>query len=135
MRKCPFQDAVDDKIRIAANRRSEVRVFVKAQRKVTERIGGVARLLERTQHEIRKNALFGLADDFANEALIMLRCDTQLPSGERDAHRALAAVSVRIGPARLRGRRDAPMAHGDFALMQILDPKRITESVRQLFKL
>jgi hypothetical protein len=71
----PFQDAMDDEIGITANGRSEVGVFVEAERKVAKRIGGVARLLQRTQHEIGENALLGLAGEFLHQALVMLRRD------------------------------------------------------------
>src|SRR6266566_3604615 len=70
-------------------------------------VRGVARLLERTQHQVRQDALLGLPHDFANEALIMLRRDAQFAAGQRDAHGALTAVAIRIGPARLRRRRRA----------------------------
>ena len=42
-----------------------MRVFLRRQREVPQRIGGIARLLQRTQHQERKNALFGLARNFS----------------------------------------------------------------------
>src|SRR5919108_1169997 len=117
MRERPFQDAMDDEVRIAADGRSKMRVLVESKGKVAERIGGVACLLKRAQHEIREDALFGLAGDFSNEPLIMLRCDAQIARGERDSHPTLAAFAIRVGTASLRGRGDTPMAHGNFALV------------------
>src|SRR5439155_15227575 len=52
MRKRPLQRAVHDQVRIAANRRSKMRVFVEAKRKVAKRVRGVTRLFERSQHQI-----------------------------------------------------------------------------------
>ena len=75
VRKRPLQRAVHDQVRIAANRRSKVRVFVEAQRKVAKRVRGVTRLFERSQHQIGNNALFRLPDKFPQQALIMLRRD------------------------------------------------------------
>jgi len=46
----PLQDAMHDQVGIAADRRSEMRVLVEGQREMAERVGGVARLLQRTQH-------------------------------------------------------------------------------------
>src|SRR5437868_6323009 len=135
MRESPLQNAVDDEVWIAPNGRSEVRVLVEAKCEMAERIRCVTGLLERTQQQIRQNSFFRLPRDFADEALIMLRRDAQFSAGERDAHGALAAVAVGIGPAGLCGGRNAPVADGNFALVQIFDPEGIAESARQLFEL
>ena len=90
----PFQRAMHDQIRVAANRRSEMRVFLGGQREVAEQIGGVARLFQRTQHQVRKNALFRLAGDFFREPLIVLRANLDFfRRGQRHAHRAHAAMA------------------------------------------
>src|SRR5215472_18105761 len=94
----------------------------------------VARLLERTQHQVRQDSLLGLAHDFANEALIMLRRDAQFAAGQRYAHPALTAVPERIGPAGLRWRRNAAMAHDNLALVQIFHAERIAERACQLLE-
>src|SRR5207302_5090902 len=73
--------------------------------------------------------------DFANEPLVVLRRDPQVAARERNSHGALAAFTVGIRPAPFRGRGNAPVAHGDFALVQILDAKGIAESASQLFEL
>src|SRR5213593_4336989 len=111
-----------------------MRIFVKAQRKMPLRFGRVTCLLERTQHKVRKDALFRLARNLSNEPLIMLRRDAQITSGERNTHGALAALAIGIGPSRSRRSGDTPVAHGDFPLMQILDPERVAESASQFFE-
>src|SRR5215472_7550484 len=97
-------------------------------------IGGVARLLERTQHQVRQDSLLGPPHDLANEALIMLRRDAQLAARERDAHAAFAPVAIGIGPSRLRRRGNAAVAHANLALVQIFHAQGIAEGTRQLFK-
>src|SRR6202041_994161 len=49
MNERPFQRAMHDEIGIAANRRSEMRVLLEAERKMAERIGGVTRLFQRAK--------------------------------------------------------------------------------------
>src|SRR5207249_12303411 len=110
-----------------------MRVFVEAQREMAQRISGVARLLERTQHEVGKDALFGLANHLSNEPLIVLWRDAQFAAWKCNAHRTLAAFAVGIRAASFRGRRSASVSHGKFVLMQILDGERIAESAGQLF--
>lgn len=46
MRDSPFQNAMNDEVRIAANGRSEMRVFIEAEREVAEGLGSIAGLLE-----------------------------------------------------------------------------------------
>src|SRR5216684_6840495 len=131
----PFQNAMNDEVRISPNGRSEVCVFVEAERKMAERLGGVAGLLQGTQHEIGDDAFFRLADNLSNQSLIVLRGDTQLASRERHLHAALAVVAVGVGAAGLRGRRDAAMTNDDLALVQVCDSERVTEGAGQLFEL
>src|SRR5436309_4667900 len=111
-----------------------MRVLVEAEREVAEGVSRVASLFERTQHEVRDDALFRLANNFANEPLVMLRRDAQLSTGEGNFHAALAAMAVRIGAAGFGGSGDAAVAHGNFALMQVFDSQRIAESAGQLFE-
>src|SRR5689334_10486638 len=134
MFESPFQNAVDDEVRIATDGRSEMRIFVEAECEMAQRVSGVARLLQGTQHEVREDAFFGLADHLSNEPLIMLRSDAQIAAGKGNAHWALAAFAVGIWAASPSGSRYPPVAHGDFALMQVLDSKRVAESARQLFE-
>src|SRR5713101_1789536 len=112
-----------------------MRVFVEAEGEMAERFGGVAGLLQGTQHEVGDDAFFGLADNLLNHALIMLRRDAQLAARERHLHPALAAVAVGVGPPGFRGRRNAAMANGDLALVQVFDAERVTEGAGQLFEL
>src|SRR6266550_2375248 len=121
MIQSPLQDAMNDKVRISPNGRSEMRVFVEAEGKMPEGLGGVARLLQGTQHEVGDDAFFRLADNFSNQALVVLRRDAQLAARKRHLHAAFTAVAVGVGPAGFRGRRDASMANGDFALVQVFD--------------
>ncbi len=100
-----------------------------------KRLGGVAGLLQGTQHEVGDDAFFRFANDLSNQALIMLRRDAQLAARERHLHAALTPVAVGVGPAGFRGRRNAAMANGDFALVQIFDAERVTEGAGQLFEL
>ena len=88
MSKRPFQSAMDDEIGIAADRRSEMRVLVEAEREVAERVGGIARLFQRAKHEVGNDALFGFARKFANEALIVLRRDAQIGAANPATRRA-----------------------------------------------
>src|SRR6266850_305767 len=96
-------------------------IFVESQREMAKRFGGIASLLERTEHQVGDDALFGFADDFSNEPLVMLRSNPQFRTGERDLHATLPAVAVGIGSAGFCRRRDPPVAYGDFSLMQIFD--------------
>ena len=48
----PFEAAMNDQVGIAPNRRSEMRVFLHGQRKMPKRVGGIARLLQRAQHQV-----------------------------------------------------------------------------------
>ena len=101
---------------------------------MTERLGGVAGLLQGTQHEIGNDAFFRFADHPSNQPLIVLRRDAQLAARERHLHASLPAVAVRVRAAGLRGRRDAAMANGDLALVQVFDAERVTEGAGQLFE-
>src|SRR5262249_43243252 len=127
MRERPFQHAMNDEVRIAANWRSEMRVLAEAESEVPERIGGVARLLERTQHEVRQDALFGLAEKLLHQALVVLRREVDVRGRKDGAHLTLAAMAARFRAASLRGGRNLAVAHGDFALVKIFDAQGISE--------
>src|SRR6266849_4740653 len=135
MHERPLQDTVNDEVGIPANERGEMGVLVEAEGEMAERLGGVAGLLEGTQHEVGDDALFGLADDLLNQALIVLRRDVQFAVWERHLHATLAAVAVGVGAAGFRGRGDAAMTNGDLALVQVFDAERVTEGAGQLFEL
>src|SRR5437879_6226039 len=131
----PFQNAMNDEVGITTNGRSEVGVLVEAESKMAERLGGVASLLEGTEHKVGDDALFRFADDLFNQALIVLRRDPQIAGRERHLHAALAAVAVGVRATGFRRRRNAAMANSDFALVQIFDAERVTEGAGQLFEL
>src|SRR6266436_7688240 len=118
MLESPLQNAMHDKVWIPPDGRSEMRVFVEPQRKMAERLSGVTRLLQRTQHEIGNDPFFRLADNFSNQALIMLRRDAQFAARERHLHAAFAALAVGVGPPGFRGRRNAAVPYGDLSLVQ-----------------
>src|SRR5712664_4892313 len=130
MIESPLQNAMNDEVGISPNGRSEMRVFVEAEGEMPEGLGGVAGLLQGTQHEVGDDAFFGLADDFANQALIVLWRDAQLAARERHLHATLAAVAVGIGAPGFRGRRDAAMTNDDLALVQVFDAERVAEGTR-----
>src|SRR5262249_34108675 len=113
----------------------KVRVLVESQGEMAEGIGRVPGLLQRTQHQIRENALLGLAGNFVHEPLIMLRRDVQLfAAWKGDSHRTLTPVTVGIGPASFCWGRHAAVAHRDFALMEIYDTERVAKGARQLLE-
>ncbi len=140
MREGPFQDdAMHDQIRIAPDGRCEMGVLVKRQREVPQRLNGVARLLERAQHQVGQDALLGFAGDFFREALVMLR-----PNGERlgpgqgtAMGRWRAASRPRPRPAVLRRgvtRRIWRYRHRVVTRKDSGYAERITEGMRQFFK-
>src|SRR5258708_12046318 len=95
----PFQNAMNDEVRISPNGRSEMRVLIEAEGEMPKRLGGVAGLLQGTQHEVGDDAFFRFANDLSNQALIILRRDAQLPAPERPFHTPLTAVPVAAAPA------------------------------------
>src|SRR5256886_8181649 len=126
---------MDDEVGITPNGRSEMGVLVEAESKMAERLGGVTSLLEGTQHEVGDDAFFGLADYLLNEALIVLRRDTQIAGRERHLHPALAAMAVGVRAAGFCRGGDAAVANGDFALMQVFDAQRVAEGAGPVFEL
>src|SRR5260370_35014730 len=109
----PLEKAMNEEVGISPNGRSEMRVLVKAEGEMPEGLGGVAGLLQGTQHEVGDDAFFGLADNFSNQALVVLWRDAQLAAWERHLHAALTAVAVRVGAAGFRRRSDPAMRDGD----------------------
>ena len=93
-----FHDAVDDQIRVAADRRGKVRVAGRGQGKMAFVRLGVAGLTQRAKHEIAQNSLLGLALDARGQLLIHARSDGDIfgdlmgASGSSGAMR-VAAVS------------------------------------------
>src|SRR5256886_9453751 len=126
---------MDDEVGITPNGRSKVGLPFEGESEMAERLGGVAGLLGGTQHEVGDDALFALADFLLNEALIVLRRDTQIAGRERHLHPALAAMAVGVRAAGFCRGGDAAVANGGFALMQVFDPERGAEGARQLFEL
>ena len=74
-RKRLAQQTVHDEVRIAANRRGEVRVVARGQAEVAEAHVAVARLLHRAQRDRADDALFRLALDLLEHLLDVHRLD------------------------------------------------------------
>src|SRR5437879_13318177 len=102
---------MNDEVGITPDGRSEMGVLVEAESEMAERLGGVASLFEGAQHEVGDDALFRFADNFFNQALIVLRRDAQFAARERHLHAAFAAVAVGVGTAGFRGSGNAAMAN------------------------
>src|SRR5882762_4853455 len=97
MRQRPLERAMYHQIRIAANWRGEMRIFIEAEREMAKRIGRITRLFQRTQHQVRNDALFGLANQLFQQALVVLRRDAQLfRSRQRDFHSTFSPFAIRI---------------------------------------
>src|SRR5207245_6837864 len=109
MLESPLQNPMNDEVRISANGRSEMRVFVEAESEMPKGLGGVAGLLQGTQHEVGDDAFFRFAHDLSNQALIMLRRDAQLAARARHLHAAFAAVTIGVRSPRFRARRAASL--------------------------
>src|SRR6267142_7082130 len=104
MGECPFERSVNNQVRIAPDRRSEMRVLIEAKREMSQRIRGVARLLQRAQHQVGDNALLRFAEQLLQQSLVVLRRDAQLlRPGKSNCHRALASVAVRFRASRAGG--------------------------------
>src|SRR5487761_166917 len=119
---------MDDEVRIPANGRSEMRVFVRGEREMAEWLGCVTRLLERAQHQIGENALLGLAGELLREPLIMLRANVEVGAGQRDFHGSRAAMAFAARGPHL------PVAYRDSTLRQILDAHGIAKGARKSLK-
>ena len=113
-----------------------MRVLVEGQREMAERLDGVARLLERTQHQVGEDALFGLAGDFLRQALVMLRPNLEIrarPAATTTMGRSRAAAVAAVPRAR-PARRHAAVAHGHAPLGKSRHAERIAEGLRQLLE-
>ena len=85
---------MNDEIWITADWRREMGVSRGRQREVTDVFLRITRLFERTQHQVGDDALFGLADDLADEALVMLRRDAHFGvAGQGDFHAAKLEIT------------------------------------------
>ena len=82
-------DAVDDEVGIAADGRSEVGISGRGEGEVAFVDLGVARLRERTQHEVAQDALLGLAFNARGQLLIHARRD-----GDVLWHLVLAGIAA-----------------------------------------
>ena len=79
------EDPMDDEIRIATDRRREVRVVLRREAEVPERLGGVARLLHRPEEHRVDEALLGAARDVAEHVGERARGRASLASAESEA--------------------------------------------------
>ncbi len=64
---------MDDEIGIAADWRGEMRVAGRGQAEVSEVVGGISRLLHRSQHEKRDRLFFRFALDALDQFLEVTR--------------------------------------------------------------
>ena len=87
-------DAVDDQVGIAADGRGEVRVVRGGEGEVAFVLLGVARLLERAQHEVARMRSSGLPSIFVCQALIHLRRDGDVFGNLVLARRGVLPVAV-----------------------------------------
>ena len=69
------QHPVNDQVRIAANRRREMRVSLGREREMPRVLLAISRLPQRTQHQVIQDALLGLALQPRDQALIVSRGD------------------------------------------------------------
>ncbi len=67
-----------DQVGIAADRRGEVGISLGREREMADILLRVARLLQRPQHQVGKNALLGLAFQALGQPLVVPRADLQL---------------------------------------------------------
>ena len=65
------KDTMDNQVRVAPDRRREVRIRGCREREMPGILVTVTRLLQRSQHQVAQNALFRLAGDFRNQALVV----------------------------------------------------------------
>src|ERR1017187_8438486 len=124
---CPEQrlgDAMHNQVGVAADRRGEVRVAGRGQRKMALVDLGVASLLERTQHQVAQNPLLWLALDLRRQLLV---------HAWRDRNVFGYLVHPRIAPAALR---IATIPAGLDALdRQSAQAQRVAEGCGQLLEL
>ena len=73
-----FQNAMHNQVRIAPDGRGEMCVGARRQREVAQVLFRVARLLQRAQHEVGKDALLRLALQALGQPLVMPRRDFQV---------------------------------------------------------
>ena len=124
-----FQNAVDDEVGIAADGRGEMRVGWRRQREVAAIFLGVARLLQRAQHQVRQNAFLRLAGDFLGKLLIHARRDVNffgnfdvsgVLAGAVRASRRSALNCTRLTGKRSDAERVAELRGDDFEVVDAL---------------
>ena len=94
-----FQDAMHDEVGIAPDGRSEVRVNRCGQREVAFVDLGVARLLQRAQHQVRQDALFRFARNLLRQLLVHARRNVHFLGDLDDVRIASAAMAIApLGP-------------------------------------
>ena len=71
-------------------------IGVRGQGEVTDVAIAVARLLERAQHQVVEDALFGRALDAAHQLLVVARGDVEAGPGEHDVAAQLSAVAPAV---------------------------------------
>ncbi len=96
----PLQHAVDDQIGIAADWRREMRVLVEGQREMPEGLGGVARLLERAQHQEGDDAFLRLARNFFRQALVVIGTNVDVQGRNGNSHGPVAPALTLPATAR-----------------------------------
>src|SRR5437764_8232218 len=82
-----------NEVRIASNRRSEVRIRRGCQSEMPFVQIAVTRLFQRPQHEIAENAFFGLSRNFRDQALIIPRGDVEILAREHDVFAHVAPIA------------------------------------------
>ncbi len=118
-----------NQIRVAADGRGEVRITGARQRKVALVLLRITSLLERPQHQVRKNALLRLAGNLAHEPLVHLR-------RHRDALRYLMGLrgAAIAAPRRTPLRLPPIRLHGELFHWQRADAQRLSKRRGGLLK-
>ena len=104
-----LRNPVNNQIRIPPNRRSEMRIRGRRQRKVSLVLLRVPRLLQRPQHQVAQNPLFRLAFDPLPPASDTSWASLQCLRRPRDV-RACLPLALRIPPIAARLHRVSPAA-------------------------
>src|SRR5262245_9077423 len=81
------QRSMDDEIRIAADRRGEVRVMLRRESEVSETLGLVPRLLHGPEHQGRNRTFLGGAVNLLDETLKVLGLGRAAARGQAVAER------------------------------------------------
>src|SRR5947207_11030784 len=103
-----FQDSMNDEIWITPDRRREMGISRRRQREVAHVFLRIARLVQRTQHQVGKNPFCRLAGNLLRQLLVHARCnvhffrDFNFP---RALARAVTRAAIRLGLYPLNGQR------------------------------